>query len=269
MSQAPCRAASSSGTSFSGATNGRRTSLSGLVQRLLPQKDVGQRLQAALAGDRGSRAPFGLVGQVQVFQLLLVLARLDLAAQRGRQLPLLVDRFQDGRLALGQFSCLGERVLDGPQGLFVQALGCFFAIACDKRDRVAGIQQFDRRLNPPRQQLPARWRYVPASVPDRSRGRVCRPYILPTVTNSSERSIPAAQVASRPNTAGTAWNCPGFFRVQDDAPTYTARSGDINPFNRDPTGSASPGATASAHPRWVAVKRRGLAPATHRARACT
>jgi hypothetical protein len=49
----------------------------GPTERLLPQEQIGQRLQASFASDRGPRSPLGLERQVQIFQLFLVLAHLD------------------------------------------------------------------------------------------------------------------------------------------------------------------------------------------------
>ena len=70
------------------------------VKRGIAPQLIGQRLDAEFARDHALGAALGLVGQVQVFQLLLGRRGLDRDAQLGRQLALLLDAFQDGGAAL-------------------------------------------------------------------------------------------------------------------------------------------------------------------------
>src|SRR5262249_42024006 len=61
---------------------------------------LGQRLEAALASDRCSRAPLGLVGEVEILERLLRTRRVELRGELRRQLALFVDAFADGRTSV-------------------------------------------------------------------------------------------------------------------------------------------------------------------------
>ena len=58
-----------------------------------------------------------------------------------------MNRFQNRRFSLGEFSGLGERIFDLAQRHFVESARRLFAIAGDKRNRVPLVEQSYRRLD--------------------------------------------------------------------------------------------------------------------------
>ena len=120
--------------------------------------------EPALAGDGGAGAAFGLVWQVEFFELFFLAAGEDLLPQGSVQLALLGDGFENRVLPLDQLAERVDRVFDRAEGRFVQAAGAFFAIPRHEGDCVALAQKLGGRLDlgrrkpksPPRSpQLPA------------------------------------------------------------------------------------------------------------------
>ena len=101
--------------------------------------------QPALARDTGSRAALGAVGLVEVFELGARVGAEKPLAQLGRELALLLDRGEDRGAALFERAQTLPLGVDLAQLLFVQPAGALLAVARDERDRVARVQQLDRR----------------------------------------------------------------------------------------------------------------------------
>ena len=118
-----------------------------LAAERLVEHQVGQRLQAALAGDAGAGAPLLLVGRVEVFQLGLGRGGLELRLEFGRQLALFRDTGDNGSAALVEGAGVFERLDDGAQLFLVEAAGHFLAVAGDKGQRVAVVEQGDGGLD--------------------------------------------------------------------------------------------------------------------------
>ena len=114
-----------------------------LAAERLVEDQVGQRLEAALAGDAGARAPLLLVGRVEVFQLGLGRGGLELGLEFGRQLALFRNTGDNGSTALVEGAGVFERLDDGAQLFLVEAAGHFLAVAGDKGQRVARVEQLD------------------------------------------------------------------------------------------------------------------------------
>ena len=72
------------------------------------QNRIGQRLQSGLARNLGLGAPFGLVGQIKVFQPLLGHGPIDLGLEFGRQFALFIDALEHGCPPLGQLAQIAE-----------------------------------------------------------------------------------------------------------------------------------------------------------------
>ena len=100
---------------------------------LLPPEQVGQRLQAALAGDGGPRPPLRPVGEVQVLQLGARRGAGQGAGQLGRHLALLLDRGDHGRPAGLQLAPAPDAVQHRLHLDLVQAAGRLLAVARDER----------------------------------------------------------------------------------------------------------------------------------------
>ena len=107
----------------------------------------GQRLEPALAGQRGQRLLLGLERQVEVFQPLGAISGLDLGRQRFGQFALRFDGAQDRLLSFPQQTQLAQTLLNLPDLLLVQPAGFIFAVTSDERNGVARIQQFDDALD--------------------------------------------------------------------------------------------------------------------------
>ena len=117
--------------------------LGGRVQRGVGKQLVGQRFQTGFAGDHAFGAALLLVGQVQVFQLLLGRRGVDQQAQFRRQLALLVDALQHRLAAVFQFADVGQPGFQFTQLDVVQAVRRFFAVAGDEGNGGAAVEQFN------------------------------------------------------------------------------------------------------------------------------
>ena len=117
------------------------------VERGVGKQLVGQRLDAEFARNLALGAALGLVGQVQVFQLLLGGRGLDGGAQLGRELALFFNAFEDGGAALVQLAQIAQARFQLAQLGIVQAVGGLFAVTGDERHGGAAVQQVDGRLH--------------------------------------------------------------------------------------------------------------------------
>ena len=114
-----------------------------LTAECLAGHEIGQGLEAVLAGDAGARAALLLVGRIQVFQLSARGGGSELHLELGRQLALFGDTCDNGSTALVQGAGGFERLDNVAQLFFVQLAGGFLAVAGDKGQRVAGVEQLD------------------------------------------------------------------------------------------------------------------------------
>ena len=117
------------------------------VQRGVGPKLVGQRLHAEFTRNLRLGAPFGLVGQIQIFQLLLGGRGFDGGAQIGRELALLLNAFEDGGAALVQLAQIAQAHLQLAQLGIVQPARGFLAVAGDEGHGGAAIQQVNGGLH--------------------------------------------------------------------------------------------------------------------------
>ncbi len=116
----------------------------GLVAVPDPQ---GERFEPLFAGVAGLGLLLGLVGEIQVFEPLGVVGRLDGVAQIVGELALGLDGLEDGLLALGEVAEAADTRLDLPDRHLVQVAGPLFAIAGDERHRVALVEQLNDALD--------------------------------------------------------------------------------------------------------------------------
>ncbi len=112
----------------------------GIVVRV-GEEQVGQRLQARLAGDLGPSTAFRLVGQVQVLQPRLRVGGADLALEFVGQLALAADLGQDRVPALVEFAQVTQALLERAQLRVVERAGGFFAVPGDERHGGAAVEQ--------------------------------------------------------------------------------------------------------------------------------
>ena len=125
------------------ATNKTLSGSLGVALTLLEQ-DLGQRLQALLAGHLGTGAALGAERQVDVLQLGGIPRLVDALLQLGRQLVLLADGLQDGLLAAGQLAQLVELLADGGYLHFVEAAGALLAVAGNEGNGAPLLEQCQR-----------------------------------------------------------------------------------------------------------------------------
>ena len=105
------------------------------------EQQVGQRLQAGLAGRLGLGAAFGFVGQVQVFQPGLGVGRADLRLELAGQLALRSDLLEDRVPAIIQFPEVAQSLLERAQLRVVEGAGDFLAVPGDERHGRAAVEQ--------------------------------------------------------------------------------------------------------------------------------
>ena len=110
-------------------------------ERGVGEQLVGQRLQAGFAGDHALGAPAWLVGQIDVFQLLLGGCAFHGRAQLGCELALLVDALHHRGAALFEFTQVTEAGLEVTQLGVVEVVGGFLAVAGNEGHRGTTIQQ--------------------------------------------------------------------------------------------------------------------------------
>ena len=113
------------------------------VQCGVIKQGVRQRFQPRLLGNLGLGAALWLVGQVQVFQAVLGVCRLDGRAQLVGQLALLLDAVEDSAPAVFQLPQVTQSLFQGAQLAVVQGAGDFFPVTGNKRNGGTFIQQGD------------------------------------------------------------------------------------------------------------------------------
>ncbi len=120
--------------------------------RLQP-KQIGQRLQPGLAGFLRPSDAARLVGQIKVFEFLLLPSRADGGLQFGRELALLGDGLQHHGAAVFEFAQIEQALFQRAQMVVAHAARHLFAIAGNEGHRSPAIHQFDGRLNLLRREL--------------------------------------------------------------------------------------------------------------------
>ena len=111
--------------------------------RGLHDNHVGERLQACLAGLlRAGHALFA-VGLVEVLDTLELRGLANLLFEFGRELALGVDEQNDVLFALLEIAQVGQAVVECAQGNVIHAARCFLAVARDKGDGVALVDELD------------------------------------------------------------------------------------------------------------------------------
>ena len=115
--------------------------------RGLNDDHVGERLQAGLAGLlRAGHALFA-VGLVEVLDTLELRGLANLLLELGREFALRVDEQDDVLFTLLKIAQVGQALVEGAQGDVVHAARCFLAVARDKGDGVALVDELDGRLD--------------------------------------------------------------------------------------------------------------------------
>ena len=117
------------------------------VGRRVVDKLLLQRLEPGLARDVRLGLAALFVGQVEVLHARLRVRAEDRLLQLVGEFALLLDAFQHGLLALGEFEQVGVALLDVAQLRVVEAACGLLAVAGDERDGVALGEQFQRLLD--------------------------------------------------------------------------------------------------------------------------
>ena len=108
---------------------------------------VGERLQACLAGLlRAGHALFA-VGLVEVLDALELRGLANLLLELGRELALGVDEQDDVVFTLLKIAQVGQALVECTQGDVVHAARGFLAVARDKGNGVALVDELDGRLD--------------------------------------------------------------------------------------------------------------------------
>ena len=100
-----------------------------------------QRFQPGFAGDLRAGTPFGLVGQVQVFQPGLVGRSIECRFQFTGQLALLGNGLEDAVASLVQLAQIAQALVQLAQLGVIQPAGGFLAVAGHKRHGCSAVQQ--------------------------------------------------------------------------------------------------------------------------------
>ena len=117
------------------------------ILRGIGEQQIGQRLQPRLLGDFGLGAALRLERQIDVFQTPLGVGRHDGRLQRGVELALFADRFQDRGAALFQLAQIGQALFQSAQLRVVERAGDFLAVSRDERHGGAAVEQRHGRLD--------------------------------------------------------------------------------------------------------------------------
>ena len=102
-----------------------------------------QRLQSGFARNLRAGAAFGLVRQVEIFELRLVGRQQDRFAQFGRELVLFVNGLEDRGAAGFEFAQVTQPFFQQAQLRVVQAVGGLLAVARNERHGRAFVEQCD------------------------------------------------------------------------------------------------------------------------------
>ena len=123
------------------------------IRLVLSHQYLGQRLQALAPGKFGPRHPLGFEREVEVFEGGTVPRRFDARAEFLGQFPLLSDGRQDSLFASRKLAEAVHLLLDGGYLHLVQSAGALLAVAADKRDSRAFLQQGDSTSDLPFREL--------------------------------------------------------------------------------------------------------------------
>lgn len=102
---------------------------------------LGERGESAFAGDDCTGAAFGFEGEIEIFEFGFVVDSEQAGAQFVGEFALFGDGGEDGLSALFEFHEISVAFLDGADLDFIEGLGDFFAVACDKRDGVSVFKE--------------------------------------------------------------------------------------------------------------------------------
>lgn len=114
----------------------------------LSLEQVGQRFEPPFAGDRGPRAAFGAVREIEILERSGLPALLDPAAQFVGQGTLALDRLENGAFAGFEFGEAFELLPDGGHLHLVERAGGLLAVAADEGDGGPFAQQADGPFDP-------------------------------------------------------------------------------------------------------------------------
>ncbi len=130
------------------------------IERRIGEQRIAKRLEPGLARDLRLGASLGLEGRVKVLELDLGGRAVDLARKLGRELALLLDRFQNGRAAVLELGQIAEPLLELAKLRVVETAGALLAVAGDERAPSRLRRAAPRRLRPGRCRRRARTRCV-------------------------------------------------------------------------------------------------------------
>ena len=115
--------------------------------RCLHDDHIGERLQAGLAGLLRTGHALFTVGLVEVFDALELCGLANLLLELGREFALGVDEQDDVLFTLFKIAQVGQALVERAQGNVVHAARCFLAVARDKGDGVALVDELDGCLD--------------------------------------------------------------------------------------------------------------------------
>jgi len=95
---------------------------------------IRQRFQAPLQSSGSFRLSLRLEREVQILEFVFAVARENLGFEVLRQLPLFLDRRENGNAALFQIGVILTPLVDVPNLDFVEVAGRFFAISRNERN---------------------------------------------------------------------------------------------------------------------------------------
>ena len=104
---------------------------------------VGKRFESLLAGDLGTRTPFGAVRKIEVVESFKSVGRFNISTQFRCQLSLRFYQPQNCVRLFGQLPQTFDTFFDRTDLFFIEIPGLLFAISCDKGNGVAVIEQRD------------------------------------------------------------------------------------------------------------------------------
>ena len=115
--------------------------------RGLHDDHIGERLQAGLAGLLRTGHALFAIGLVEVLDTLELHGLADLCLELRRELALGIDEQDDVLLALLKIAQVGQALVECAQGDVIHAARCLLAVARDKGDGVALVDELDGRLD--------------------------------------------------------------------------------------------------------------------------
>jgi signal transduction histidine kinase len=115
------------------------------IEQRVREQCVRERLEAGFAGDLRARAALRLVRQIEIFEHLLAVGRVDRGAQLVGQLALFVDARQDRRAAILELAQIQQAFLELAQLRVVQIARHFLAVPGNERNGRAFVEELHRR----------------------------------------------------------------------------------------------------------------------------